>query len=113
MEKEYPHTAHPISRHARRHSKLSDYDDCPTTAETTLPWRRDLSQVVSNNRFSKIVFFIFQTFLTTTKGRERDPNTQITPFILMYKNATLTLSLCQNAFKGKSLPFYMNECLGW
>ncbi len=53
LEREFPHNAHPIHRHARRHSRFSDYDDSPTAAEITLPWRRDLAQTLTNNRFSK------------------------------------------------------------
>ena len=41
METAYPHTAQPIHRHGRRHSKQVDYDDSPTITEITLPWRRD------------------------------------------------------------------------
>lgn len=55
MEREYPHAAQAIHRHNRRHSKLSDYDDAPTVAEITLPWRRDLTQNLANNRFRKNV----------------------------------------------------------
>lgn len=65
MEREYPHTAQPIHRHTRRHSRLSDYDDSPTVAEMTLPWRRDLeekrrdlAQNLANNRFRKCYFSI-------------------------------------------------------
>lgn len=63
MEREYPHTAHPIHRHSRRHSKLSDYDDSPAIAEVTLPWRRDLSQNLAN-RFRKLDNFLPSFFLS-------------------------------------------------
>lgn len=45
MEKDYPHNSQAIHRRPdqRRYSKYYDPDDDnnPTTAEFTLPWRRD------------------------------------------------------------------------
>lgn len=54
MEKEYPHNSQPLHTkpHQRRYSKYYDPDDTsPTSAELTLPWRRDqqnLAQLLTN-----------------------------------------------------------------